>query len=385
MLARKGLIGSVLVLGLVAMAVTQVPATAADVDVAAPQGSLRAADPTMARDGDRWVSLSTNERLGPPEAVACDPSDPVWQKGFAYFPYRVGPAPDQLADCWAGDALPDGPGPWADKVSGPNWAPSLAKIGDTWWLFYVARKSGSDPGQQCIGAAASNTPTGPGWFHAEQPLVCPANGQWAIDPEIFYDRQRQAWYLLWDHVSLNIQRFDPATGALTGPVRPMMHEAHPDLGFDEFLQSDGSLEQTIENPTMVRADSGELWLFFSAGRWTSNDYSTGWALCGRGNPTEGGECTLVNSLDPETRYRPWWGWSLRTAPEPNVDARPFEAFPDVQGLGGMSMASTNPTAGSPQPVYATAHMYWAGSGDNLRTQHVFRLSTSGDTPVLTEP
>jgi hypothetical protein len=327
--------------------------------------------------------LSTNLGLAEEQVFLCDPTDPVWDKGFAYFPYRVGPAPDQLADCYEGDMLPGGPGPWAEHVNGNNWAPTLAEIGDVWWLFYTARKAGS--GQQCIGVAASNSPTGPNWLHRAQPLICPANGWWAIDPEVFYDRQTQAWYLLWDAGPLNIQRFDPANGTLTGAVRPLLHESHPDLGFDEFVRPDGQLVATIENPTMVRADSGQLWLFFSAGQWDSNNYATGWAVCGTANPTVGPQCGLVNSFDPPTRYRPWWGWSQRTAPVSGVDARPFQAFPDVTGFGGLSLASVNPTATTPQTVYATAHMYWGGAANRMRTQLVYRLITSGTTAALVEP
>ncbi|HCT81242.1 MAG TPA: hypothetical protein DGG94_02650 [Micromonosporaceae bacterium] len=346
--------------------------------MAGPQGSLRAADPTLVRDGDTWVSLSTNESLAAPYAKACDPADPVWAKGFAYLPYRTGPTPDQLGDCYGGDVMPNGPGPWAGRppqVGMWLWAPSMAKIGNAWWLFYVARKAGS--GQQCIGVAAGDRSTGPNWLHPAQPLICPANGWWAIDPEIFYDRQTQAWYLMWDSGPLNIQRFDPATASLVGPVRALLHENHPDLGFDEIRKPDGTIEQVIENPTMVRADSGELWLFFSANAWASNNYATGWALCGRVTPTEGGGCAIVNSFDPASRYRPWWGHSQRTAAVAGVNAKPVNGFPDLPGFGGMSLTNT-------QPVYATAHMYWGGSS-NLRTQLTFRLDTSGTLPALYEP
>jgi arabinan endo-1,5-alpha-L-arabinosidase len=294
-----------------------------EVAVARAQGSLRAADPTLVRDGDTWVSLSTNESLSEPFAKACDPADPVWDKGFAYVPYRTGPAPDLLGGCWMGDALPGGPGPWADRpprVGMWQWAPTMARINNAWWLFYVARKAGT--GQQCIGVAAGDRSTGPNWLHPAQPLICPSNGWWAIDPEIFYDRQTSAWYLMWDSGPLNVQRFDPATASLVGPVRALLQENHPDLGFDEFTNASGQPEQVIENPTMVRADSGELWLFFSANAWASNNYATGWALCGRSAPTTGGACGLVNSFDPASRHRPWWGSSARTAPVPNVNAKP---------------------------------------------------------------
>jgi hypothetical protein len=355
------------------------------VALAAPQGSLRAADPTLVRDGDTWVSLSTNESLSGAYAAACDPADPVWTKGFAYLPYRLGPAPDRLGDCWAGDVLPGGPGPWAGRppqVGMWLWAPSMARIGGAWWLFYVARKAGT--GQQCIGVAAGDRSTGPNWLHPAQPLVCPANGWWAIDPEIFYDRQSAAWYLLWDSGPLNVQRFDPATASLVGPVRALLHESHQDLGFDEFTNASGQPEQVIENPTMVRADSGELWLFFAANAWASGNYATGWALCGRGAPTDGAACGLVNSFDPASRQRPWWGWSQRTAPTAGANARPLNAFPDLPGFGGLSVAVADPTATGPQPAYATAHMYWGGPS-NLRTQLVYRLDTTGTVPALYEP
>ncbi|HZM79751.1 MAG TPA: family 43 glycosylhydrolase [Candidatus Limnocylindrales bacterium] len=361
----------ILVLALTASLLTSMLTAPQPVAAGAAQGSLRAADPTLVQDGDTWVSLSTNESLSVPFANVCDPADPVWSKGFAYLPYRTGPAPDRLGDCYGGDVMPGGPGPWADRpptVGMWLWAPSMAHIGNAWWLFYVARKKNS--GQQCIGVAAGDRSTGPSWLHPAQPLLCPPNGSWAIDPEIFYDRQTQAWYLLWDSGALNIQRFDPATASLAGPVRALISESHPDVRFDEFGTS-----QVIENPTMVRADSGELWLFFSANAWASNNYATGWALCGRAGPTEGGGCVPINSLDPAgSRYRPWWGYSQRTAPVAGVNAKPLMAFPDLPGLGGMSV----------QGNYATAHIFWGGSS-NLRTQATFKLDTSGVAPALYEP
>jgi len=358
---------------------------------AGPQGSLRAADPTLVRDGGTWVSLSTNERLSSPLAVACDPADPVWDKGFAYVPYRTGPAPDQLGDCYAGDALPGGPGPWAGRPPATGmlqWAPSIARINDAWFLFYAAQRAGT--GQQCIGVAASNRPTGPGWFHAAQPLICPSGGNWAIDPEIFYDRQTRAWYLLWRQdpgpcdSRIYIQQFNPDTATLTGTARLLLSGTHPDLGFDEYRVAScpGGLKHIIENPTMVRADSGTLWLFFSANQWDNVNYATGWALCGEGSPTAGGGCALLNSFDPASRNRPWWGASVRTAPTPG-DARPSMAFPDLPGFGGLSLATPNPTATGIQRVYATAHLFWGGTS-NLRTQVVLRLGTASLLPTLVE-
>jgi hypothetical protein len=91
----------------------------------------------------------------------------------------------------------------------------------------------------------------------------------------------------------------------------------------------------------------------------------------------------VNAFDPSTRNQPWWGASTRTAPTPG-NARPLQAFPDAPGFGGLSLALPDPTATGPQPVYATAHIYWGGAS-RLRTQVVFRLDTTGVQPVLSEP
>lgn len=360
--------------------------------VAGPQGSLRAADPTLVRDGDTWVSLSTNESLSAPFAVACNPSDPVWSKGFAFVPYRTGPAPDRLGDCWGGDVLPNGPGPWADRSAFLLWAPSIARINGAWWLFYAARRAGT--GQQCVGVAAGDRATGPNWLHPAQPLICPAGGNWAIDPEVFFDRLTRAWYLLWRQdpgfceSRLLAQRFDPTTAAVTGPVRQLLSSAAPALGFDEFTGAPscpGGLKQIIENPTMVRADSGTLWLFFSANAWDTVNYATGWALCGTGAPTDGASCAIVNAFDQATRNRPWWGASARTAPTPG-SAAPVNGFPDLPGFGGLSLAVPDPTGTAPQPVYATAHLFW-GDTSKLRTQVTYQLDTTGTLPALyeTEP
>lgn len=52
-------------------------------------------------------------------------------------------------------------------------------------------------------------------------------------------------------------------------------------------------------------------------------------------------------------------------------------------FGGLSLAVPDPTAAAPQPVYATAHLFWGGPS-RLRTQVVYRLDT-GVLPALHEP
>lgn len=97
--------------------------------------------------------------------------------------------------------------------------PSMANIDGPWYLFYTSQVvNQGDLHPQCIGGAASDSPTGPGWIHQPNPLFCPGGGNWAIDPEIWYDRQTRAWYLLWRQDPdacdsfIHIKRFDPAAG-----------------------------------------------------------------------------------------------------------------------------------------------------------------------------
>jgi hypothetical protein len=356
--------------------------------LAGAQGSLPSVNPKVVRDGDRWVSVTDGVSLSAPGARACNPSDTTWSDGFAHVPYRVGPAPAQMEDCWSGDAMPDGPAAWADRAAGSVTSPTLAQIGTNWWLAYTAIRAGT--GQRCIGLAVSNAPTGPAWIHAGQPLVCPAGGLWAGDPELFYDRQAAAWFLLWrDEANacdqrIRVQRFDPSTGLLTGTPRELLVATTPALGFDEvggWGLCPGGLRHDIGSPAMVRADSGELWLLFSANDPASANYATGWALCGGGAPTEGTSCVVPNALDPASRYKPMWGARARTAPQPGVDASPVLGFPDLPGFGGLSLAVANPTAAGTQPVHAVSQFRWPAA-PNPRLQFSTRLDTTSGVPAL---
>lgn len=373
---------------LVVPAVTLATALPAPVQAGA-QGGLRAADAVLVRDADRWVSLVSGESLGLPGATACAPGDPVWTKGFAHIPYRIGATPDQLGGCWSGDAMPDGPAPWADRAAESVRSPSAALAGGVWWMAYTARKSGST--QTCIGYGASNRPTGPGWFHGPQPLVCPADGSSAGEPDFFYDRGSTAWYLLWRQnvgscgTRILLQRFDPVAGTLTGTQRQLLSGDHPAMGFDEVnvASCPGGRRHLIDSPAMMRAADGNLWLFFGANTRDSANYGTGWAICGNGSPTSGAGCALVNAFNPADRYRPAWGSSTRTAAQPGANAKPYLGFPDIPGFGGLSLATADPAGSATQPVFAAAHMWWGGASA-LRTQFTLRMDITGTVPALYE-
>jgi hypothetical protein len=206
-------------------------------------GSLPSTNPTLVFDdrpgstNDRWISLSDSESLldaqsrPRPLATPCDPNDTAaWAKGWANVPYRVGPTPAQLRGCWEGDAMPGGPPGWARNAAGSVTSPTIGRI-NTWVLFYTAVRA--DDGRRCIGAAVSQSPVGPGWIHST-PLVCPS-GVSAYDPQLYYDRQTNGWYLLWaEDVApcgsrIRIQALD-GNGALTGTPRTLLTATTPGLG-----------------------------------------------------------------------------------------------------------------------------------------------------------
>jgi hypothetical protein len=285
--------------------------------------------------------------------------------------------------------MPDGPAPWADRAAGSVRAPSAAFAGGVWWMVYAARKNGT--AQTCIGYGASNRPTGPGWFHGQQPLLCPADGSSVGEPEFFYDRVSAAWHVLWRQnvgscvTRISVQRFDPVAGTLTGAQRQLVSGDDPVMGFDDvYLAScPAGRHNLIDSPAMLRAADGNLWLFFGANTRDSGNYATGWALCGSGSPITGGGCALVNAFNPADRYRPAWGSSTRSSPQPGANAKPYLGFPDIPGFGGLSLATADPTGSSAQPVYAAAHMWWGGTSA-LRTQFTLRMDLTGTLPALFE-
>jgi hypothetical protein len=392
------------------LAATGLVGTTTPAPVAAtPQGPLPTADPTIVFDGDRsrWVSLSGSEVLTQPSA-ACNPDDPSWTKPgtstrFAHLPYRTGTTPEQLSTCWAGDAFPAGPGAWASATQGSVAAPSVAEVPGAWLLLYSATRAGST--QRCIGLAYSNTPSGPGWYRADQPLICPDDGSSATDPELFHDRVAGQWFVLWtEHAAtgcsstLMAQQLDVATAPATrvGASRRLLGGTHASVRFDETPAADcpGGVRHRLESPTMIRAERNpdrqgpagddQLWLLFSANDRSSANHATGWALCGTDGPAAGGECVPINQLDPAWATRPLWGSSART---------PLVPFPDVPGFGGMSLAVPDPTLatgpadpgpdGMSQPVYAVAQQVPAGGG--RPTQVLYRLDTTDSGPDLFEP
>jgi hypothetical protein len=88
------------------------------------------------------------------------------------------------------DALPALPR-WA--APGHTWAPSVARFGATWVMWYTTRQASS--GRQTISVATASSPGGPYADDSAAPAVCQLANGGSIDAKVFVDGPHA--YLLW--------------------------------------------------------------------------------------------------------------------------------------------------------------------------------------------
>ncbi|MCW2758534.1 MAG: glycoside hydrolase family 43, partial [Nocardioidaceae bacterium] len=173
------------------------------------------------------------------------------------------------------DALPQTPA-WSDFYSATfdgrrlteSWAPSVARVKSQYVLAYAVEVPGRG---KCISLARSASPIGPFVDTSAGPVVCPAQN--VIDPQIFTNGKKR--YLLWKTEGnaatvpkLWIQKMTKSASALApkGKKKRLL-TAKP--GWEAGL---------IENPAMIRF-KGRFYLFYSANKWATSAYATGYAIC----------------------------------------------------------------------------------------------------------
>ena len=281
------------------------------------------------------------------------------------------------------DAMPGLP-PWVDPGNRAIWAPSVARIGASYVMYFAATAvQGPNPGAKCVGAATSRTPAGP-FISTGEPLVCASRGYWALDAYVMSDGTR--WFLLWReddaaHVSGKIVgaelsadglgfEGEPKRTILTGQFPwedGSRHEPPAPSDNGRRLPAGATRNPTgigpIENPAMVRnPDTGQWLLTWSANRWDTADYATGLATCD--GPL--GPCQQVS------RDQPW----LCTSRDPSIDTSAV-----FTGAGGLAFVT-----GPDGHLYAMFHAY-RGSGpptDETRIGWAYRVVGSHGTYRLTE-
>jgi beta-xylosidase len=233
------------------------------------------ADPTVLRVGKTFYAASTTlASLSLPMMTSSNLSR--WVPRPASDPSK----PNQ------NDAMPTGAA-WAQtktspngKVYWPTWAPSLAHVGPGRYVAAYAVPQAKD-GRRCISVAVAGAPLGPYVDRTPGPLTCGIRA--AIDPQIFVDRGVTWMLYKWGASPdlLVVRRMTAsATSFVTGSRNFFL--LAPRLAWE------GS---TVENPAMIRF-RGRLYLFYSANKFATSKYATGYAIC----KAVTGPCTRMGRL-----------------------------------------------------------------------------------------
>jgi beta-xylosidase len=152
------------------------------------------------------------------------------------------------------------------------WAPSVARFGSRWAMFFSADRVHPPQPQnpQCIGRAWADGPAGP-FVPEPSPLHCGLGGTGgALDPEVVFDKWGAPYLLVAFGDTESPLHSIPLDGAanLAGAPVALLRRQHPwEYHF-------------IEQPSMVYDPVRDSYvLTYSAGRWWEAGYSTGIARC----------------------------------------------------------------------------------------------------------
>ncbi|GIG66851.1 family 43 glycosylhydrolase [Phytomonospora endophytica] len=228
-----------------------------------------------------------------------------------------------MSDCASADALPSGPGAWAEP-GGAIWAPGVARFGERYFMFYTASRKGS--GQKCIGRAISGSARGP--FVNQGEWACPGEGRWALDANPFvagsslYVTYRDDAIATGAETGISTVRTDGEGRAVWDTRRDMLKST--DITWDTAKTSGGT--HVVENPSMW-STGGRWYLAYSGNNWDSPRYSTGIADCGT-TPLPGSHCTPIT----QGVARPYFGFTGASG------INPIRGLPgNHQGPGGMDV------------------------------------------------
>lgn len=305
--------------------------------------TVNLADPDTVRAGDgRYITYGTT--LGRGRGPRCGAP-----AGKLYVPYLVHGSGSSvgMSDCVAGDAMPGGPGGWAEP-GGSIWAPGVARFGGRYIMFYTASRRGS--GQKCIGRATSSSARGP--FVSRGEWACPPAGRWAIDanPIVAGDRlyvtYRDDAINSFPQTGISVVRTDSAGRAVWSTRRDLLKST--DIRWDTIRMS--GTTNVIENPSLFR-HSGVWYLAFSGNNWDSARYATGIAECGS-SILPARRCTPIRrGVD-----RPYFGFTG------SGGLNPYRGLPgNHRGPGGMDVF---------RAADGTLRVVWHWWRASDRTRHV---------------
>ena len=300
-----------------------------------PPSQFRFADPdTITTPGGQYVTYGTSGRSGESTCGTTFWGVKLW------MPYQIHGNGESsgfgsCSHAKSGDAMPTGPGAWAEPTS-DIWAPTVVRYAGSYLAFYAASRRGTmtpqEPhGQKCIGIASSAV-SARGPFVDNGSYLCPADGAWAMDPDAFV-HQGELFLTYRDDSVVPY----PETALVAIRVDAF---GQPDLASRKVLvtsldvswDTPGSALRIIENPSLLRVGnprSGYRWLLaFSGNDWFRTAYAVGLADCGP-RIFLGGRCEVLDDTE-----RAYFGF-------PNPASRPRFGLPlHKRGPGGMSLFRT---------------------------------------------
>lgn len=302
------------------VAAPRVDAADDGVSTSANASNFKLADPDTVRAKDgRYVTYGTTVPAG--RGQRCNGAT-----GKLHVPVLVHGSGNTvgMTNCASGDALPGGPGAWAEP-GGAIWAPGVARFGDRYFMFYTASRKGS--GQKCIGRAVSSSARGP--FRNAGEWACPPGGRWAIDANPFiaggslHVTYRDDAITAGAETGISTVRTDNAGRAIWRTRRDVLKST--DVTWD--TRKSNSSTHVVENPAMWRMPDGHWYVMYSGNNWDSVRYSTGIADCGT-KPLPTSRCRPIR----RGVERPYFGFTG------TVGLNPYRGLPqNHRGPGGMDV------------------------------------------------
>jgi hypothetical protein len=220
-------------------------------------------DPAVMTDGGHYYVFSSNSFARLP-VTRVDSLDTTYSAGQWFGASKEG-MPSRPA--WAAD----------DTL----WAPTAARFGNRYVLFFAANRSGAPnpANSQCIGRAFASAPDGP-YVAEPSPFSCGLDGwRGALDPSIFFAPDGRIFlYAAFSDTENPIYAI-----ALTSNGDPTGRRADGQAGYwsipllGKRFPWEGRF---IENPSMTYDPVTHTYLLaYSAGDWWTASYSTGLARC----------------------------------------------------------------------------------------------------------
>lgn len=171
---------------------------------------------------------------------------------------------------------------WTPQDNPGIWAPDVIQLADGSFVLYFSAYSTKNPIQHCVGAATSQSVTGP-YIPEDKPLACPLDDGGAIDPAGFVDTDGKV-YVVYKVDGNSLGGGGPCgnqDGSHHTPI--MLQEVSAKDGFTlignptvliDRSDADGPL---VEAPSLVRSSDGVYVLFFSSNCYNTQLYDTSYA------------------------------------------------------------------------------------------------------------